>query len=108
VAAILAAADIFVLPSYFEGLPMSIIEAMLTGLPVVASDISGPREQVIPEETGLLVPPRAVEPLADALARLVRDPALRTTMGRAGRARGVQCYDEAKVLARTVALLTGA
>ena len=107
VAAILAAADIFVLPSYFEGLPMSIIEAMLSGLPVVASDIGGPREQVIPEETGLLVPPRAVEPLADALARLVGDPALRTAMGRAGRERAMQCYDEARVLARTVALLTG-
>jgi glycosyltransferase involved in cell wall biosynthesis len=108
VAAILAAADIFVLPSYFEGLPMSIIEAMLTGLPVVASDISGPREQVIPGETGLLVPPRAVEPLTDALARLAGDPALRTVMGRAGRERAMECYDEAKVLARTVALLTGA
>lgn len=108
VAAILAAADIFVLPSYFEGLPMSIIEAMLTGLPVVASDIDGPREQVIPEETGLLVAPRAVEPLANALARLAGDPALRAAMGQAGRERALQCYDEAKVLARTVALLTGA
>lgn len=107
VAAILAAADIFVLPSYFEGLPMSIIEAMLSGLPVVASDIDGPREQVIPEQTGLLVTPRAVEPLADALARLAQDPALRAAMGRAGRARAVKHYDEAKVLARTVALLTG-
>ncbi len=107
VAAILAAADIFVLPSYFEGLPMSIIEAMLTGLPVVASDIDGPREQVIPEQTGLLVAPRAAEPLANALARLAGDPALRTAMGEAGRERALQCYDEATVLARTVALLTG-
>ena len=107
VAALLAAADIFVLPSYFEGLPMSIIEAMLSGLPVVASDISGPREQVIPEVTGLLVPPRAIEPLAAALSRLVGDPALRNAMGRAGRERAVRCYDEAKVLARTLALLTG-
>ena len=60
VAAVLAAADIFVLPSYFEGLPMSVIEAMLTGLPVVATDVRGPREQVVPEVTGLLVPPREV------------------------------------------------
>ncbi len=76
---VLAAADIFALPSYFEGLPMSVIEAMLTGLPVVASDIDGPREQVVHGVTGLLVPPRQVAPLADALARLA---------GRSGAARG--------------------
>jgi glycosyltransferase involved in cell wall biosynthesis len=57
VARLLAAADVFCLPSHFEGLPMSVIEAMLTGLPVVATDIRGPREQVVAGETGLLVPP---------------------------------------------------
>ena len=105
VAAILAAADIFVLPSHFEGLPMSVIEAMLTGLPVVATSIRGPREQVVPEITGLLVPPASVAPLADALNQLVGDPAARAAMGSAGRARAVELYDEAKVLARTLELL---
>jgi glycosyltransferase involved in cell wall biosynthesis len=105
VAAILAAADIFVLPSHFEGLPMSVIEAMLTGLPVVATDIRGPREQVIPEVTGLLVPPAVVDPLAEALCRLVADPEMRVAMGEAGRGRAMELYDEAKVLARTMALL---
>ena len=105
VAAILAAADIFVLPSHFEGLPMSVIEAMLTGLPVVASDIRGPREQVVPEVTGLLVPPGSVAPLADALNRLMLDPETRAAMGAAGQARALDLYDEAKVLARTMALL---
>ena len=57
VAGVLAAADIFTLPSHFEGLPMSVIEAMLTGLPVVATDMRGPREQVVDGVTGLLVPP---------------------------------------------------
>ena len=67
VARLLAAADVFALPSHFEGLPMSVIEAMLTGLPVVATDVRGPREQVVEGETGLLVPPIEVPPLADAL-----------------------------------------
>ena len=105
VAAVLAAADIFALPSYFEGLPMSVIEAMLTGLPVVASDIPGPREQVVPGVTGLLVPPRQGRPLGDALARLVADPLLRAAMGEAARARAVALYDEARIVARTLDLM---
>ncbi len=105
VADVLAAADVFVLPSHFEGLPMSVIEAMLTGLPVVATDIRGPREQVVDGETGLLVPPAAAAPLARALARLVHDTALRARMGAAGRARAIARYDEAAVVARTLDLL---
>ncbi|WP_122050516.1 glycosyltransferase family 4 protein [Asaia bogorensis] len=103
---LLAAADIFALPSHFEGLPMSVIEAMLSGLPVVATDIRGPNEQVVHGETGFLVPPGLAAPLADALVQLVKNPALRTIMGQAGRARAVQLYDEKKVLARVVALLS--
>jgi glycosyltransferase involved in cell wall biosynthesis len=102
---VLAAADIFTLPSHFEGLPMSVIEAMLTGLPVVATDVRGPREQVVDGETGFLVPARQVASLAEALGRLVRDPELRRSMGAAGRARALDLYDEAKVLARTLDLL---
>ncbi len=105
IAAVLAAADIFALPSWFEALPMSVIEAMLTGLPVVASDVPGPREQVIHGETGLLVPPRAVVPLADALRLLVADPALRRRMGDAGVARARAVYDESRVVGRVLDLL---
>jgi glycosyltransferase involved in cell wall biosynthesis len=105
VAAVLAASDIFVLPSHFEGLPMSVIEAMLTGLPVVATDIRGPREQVVEGETGLLVPPGAVAPLAEALGTLARDAAMRARMGAAGRERARQLYDEAKVVQRTLDVL---
>jgi glycosyltransferase involved in cell wall biosynthesis len=105
IAALLAAADVFALPSHFEGLPMSVIEAMLCGLPVVATAIRGPREQVVDDETGVLVPPRAVPPLRAALARLCGDPALRTRMGAAGRARALALYDERVVVARTLDLL---
>ena len=105
---ILAAADIFTLPSHFEGLPMSIIEAMLTGLPVVATAIRGPRELVLPNETGLLVPPAAPGPLAAALQRLVGDPVLRREMGNAAMTRAATLYAEAAVLRRTMALLTQA
>jgi glycosyltransferase involved in cell wall biosynthesis len=105
VAAVLAAADIFVLPSHFEGLPMSVIEAMLAGLPVVATNIRGPREQVERGVTGFLTPPGVVAPLAIALNRLVSDPALRAAMGAAGRARALERYDEASIVARTLDLL---
>ncbi len=106
VARVMAAADIFVLPSHFEGLPMSVIEAMLCGLPVVASDISGPCEQVVSGQTGLLVPPGNVPRLAAALEHLVHDSALRRHMGEAGRMRALACYTQAEIMARTVPLLT--
>lgn len=102
---VLAGADVFCLPSHFEGLPMSAIEAMLTGLPVVSTDIRGPREMVVPGETGLLVPPMQAAPLADALARLAGDAALRARMGQAARARALDRFDEAKVVGRTLDLL---
>jgi glycosyltransferase involved in cell wall biosynthesis len=103
--ALLAAADIFTLPSRFEGLPMSVIEAMLTGLPVVATSVRGPAEQVIDGETGFSVVAGDAAALGSALGKLVRDPALRTRMGQAGRQRALELYDEAKVLSRTLDLL---
>ena len=103
--AILAAADIFTLPSRFEGLPMSVIEAMLTGLPVVSTNVRGPAEQVVDGETGLQVPAGDAAALGAALERLVRDGASRARMGQAGRQRALDCYDEAKVLSRTLDLL---
>jgi glycosyltransferase involved in cell wall biosynthesis len=103
--AILAASDIFVLPSRFEGLPMSVIEAMLTGLPVIAANVRGPREQIVDGVTGLLIPPGDAQALGQALASLTSEPALRARMGEAGRARALERFDEAKVIARTLDLL---
>jgi glycosyltransferase involved in cell wall biosynthesis len=105
VARFLQAADVFSLPSHFEGLPMSAIEAMLSGLPVVATDIRGNRELVVTGETGLLVPPMQVAPLAEALARLASDAPLRRAMGAAGLARALDRFTEARVVARTLDLL---
>jgi glycosyltransferase involved in cell wall biosynthesis len=103
--ALLAAADIFTLPSRFEGLPMSVIEAMLTGLPVVSTDVRGPDEQVQHGVSGLKVPAGNPAALGSALATLARDPVARARMGQAGRLRALDCYDEAKVLAQTLDLL---
>ncbi len=105
IAALLAASDIFVLPSHFEGLPMSVIEAMLVGLPVVATNIRGPREQVIEEETGFLVPAGSPDCLARALSSLVRNAELRARMGEQARVRARTLYDETRTVDRTVALL---
>ncbi|MGE0734569.1 MAG: glycosyltransferase family 4 protein [Alphaproteobacteria bacterium] len=100
VARLLRGADIYALPSHREGMPRSIIEAMMTGLPVVATDIRGSREEVVPEATGLLVPVGDAAALTASLNRLVGDAGLRARYGAAGRARALELYDERKVIAR--------
>lgn len=97
---LLRAADIFVLASHREGMPRSIVEAMMCGLPVVSTDVRGSREEVIDGETGLLVPVRDRAALAQALAGLAGDGTRRKAMGRAGRERALALYDEQKVIAR--------
>lgn len=81
-----AASHIAVLPSYREGLPKSLIEAAACGRAVVTTDVPGCRDAIDPDKTGLLVPVRDPQALADAIARLVDDAALRHSMGVAGRA----------------------
>ena len=89
----LAEADIFVLASRSEGLPLSILEAMSVGLPVIASRVGGVPEIVVDGETGLLVPPGDPSSLATAIERLLADPALRNRLGDAGRARLEESFD---------------
>ncbi len=90
--------DIFVLPSYREGMPRSLIEAMASGLPVVATDIRGCREEVKNEVTGLLVPPRNAEALADAVERLIASPEEASRMGKQGRKRAESEFDQSEVI----------
>jgi glycosyltransferase involved in cell wall biosynthesis len=79
-------ADVFCLPSFAEGVPVVLMEAMATGLPVVTTRITGVPELVEDGVSGVLVPPGRVDRLADAIESLARDPELRRRYGEAGRA----------------------
>jgi glycosyltransferase involved in cell wall biosynthesis len=102
---ILAAGDVFVLPSWREGMPRSIIEAMAMELPVVATDIRGSREEVVDGETGYLVKLGDVDALAEAMMDVLKDPVKAQAMGRAGRRRAEELFDERVVIQRQISLL---
>lgn len=99
-----AEADVYCLPSYNEGLPMSILEAMGDSLPVVSTPIAGIPEAVVEGETGHLVPPGDVAALGRVLAGLLSEPDRAARLGAAGRARAERLFD-AEVVARRVAEL---
>jgi glycosyltransferase involved in cell wall biosynthesis len=103
VPALLAASDSFVLPSLWEGLPVALVEAMASGLPVIATEVSGTRQVMVAERTGWLVPPGDAARLADAMLDLLADPERACTRAGAGRERVVErfaAHHQAEHLAR--------
>ncbi|MBA2332920.1 MAG: glycosyltransferase family 4 protein, partial [Actinobacteria bacterium] len=101
VAAILRRADLLVHPARWEGFGLALLEAMLCGLPVVASRVSSIPEIVVDGATGVLVPPDDPAALADALARVLADP---ETLGENGRARARAEFSVAAMAERTLAV----
>lgn len=98
---LLAASDLAVLPSFSEGLPRSLLEAMGTGLPVVASGLDGIAELVVHGVTGLLVRPGSPAEFAEAVVRLLKDPELSREMGLQGKQRVEKHFHQAKMVSAT-------
>jgi len=103
-AELLRSCDLFVLPSLFEGLPLSILEAMAANKPVVASRIAGNDEAVVHGETGLLVPPADAVALADAIRMLLADHGLARRLAAAGEARVRREFSIESMVGRVSAL----
>ena len=104
VPALLESLDVVALPSWTEGLPIVLLEAMAHARPVVATPVGGTPELVTDGETGLLVPPRDPEALATALRRLLEDPELARRLGEAGRARVAERFTAAGQAQRILAI----
>ena len=92
-----------VLPTWREGFPNAVLEAAATGIPVVTTLSTGSRDAVVPEVTGLLIPPGYPEALSEAVLKLIRNPERRREMGRAARAWVIQHYVDNSVVGLTVA-----
>ncbi len=97
----LALADFTVLPSLYEGLPLSAIESLAAGRPVVATSVDGTPEVVVDGHTGLTVPPGDPASLADAIARLLKNPDERQRLGLAGRQWAVERYADTRQIRLT-------
>jgi glycosyltransferase involved in cell wall biosynthesis len=97
------AMDLMVLPSWREGFPNAVLEASATGLPVVTTESTGSRDSIVPEVTGLLIPPGYPEAITEAVLTLLKDPGRRHSMGQSARSWILAHYREHEVLGRTAA-----
>jgi glycosyltransferase involved in cell wall biosynthesis len=104
VPALLAAVDLFVLPSLWEGLSIALLEAMAAAKPIVATTVSGTNQVMHPGQTGLLVPPADSPALAAAILQLLTQPALAQTMGQAARTQVINHYSAQHQTAEHIAL----
>jgi glycosyltransferase involved in cell wall biosynthesis len=93
--------DLMVLPSWREGFPNAVLEAGATGIPVVTTQSTGARDSVLPEVTGLLIPPGYPEAIVESVLKLLRDPERRDRMGRAARSWIVENFQQERVLGLT-------
>jgi glycosyltransferase involved in cell wall biosynthesis len=101
------AMDLMVLPSWREGFPNAVLEAAATGLPVITTECTGSRDSVVPEVTGLLIPPGYPEAISEAVLKLLRDPARRWCMGQAARAWVCAHFADERVLRLATEFYTG-
>ena len=105
VASFLRTVDIFVLPSYREGFPKAIMEASATGIPTVASNVTGCRDAVINNKTGILVAPKDFNSLANSLSLLIESHKLRSAYGAAARVHAIENFDVKKITDNHISFL---
>jgi glycosyltransferase involved in cell wall biosynthesis len=102
----LQAADAFILTSHYEGLPLSVVEAMSCGLPCVVTDAGGNAEAVLDGSNGLVVPRSAVDEISAAMSYLITNPSETARMAKESRARAIQLFDVDKLMAEIERVLT--
>ncbi len=93
VRAVMAKADVVVLPSYREGVPKALLEAMAMGKPIITTNAPGCKETVVDDRNGVLVSPRDIEGLTVAMENMIRNPEGRTRMGKEGRKIASELFD---------------
>jgi glycosyltransferase involved in cell wall biosynthesis len=101
----LASADVFVMPSLWEGLPIALLEAMSAGLPVIATKVEGVEEVIVEGEHGLLVPIDNTDALSNAILQLLADPVLCHKMGDAAKKKVLELYTADRMCEQYLALM---